>query len=96
MFNKESCRACGTYLTPIPVCNFCKEYISWLCANVKGWKMLLILMTIAELLTRKRSKKLEIDENKCLTIINYLPSFFYISSISRNQSWIRTIVKLCL
>jgi hypothetical protein len=52
-------------------------------------------MTIAELLTRKRSKKLEIDENKCLTIINYLPSFLYISSISRNQSWIRTIVKLC-
>jgi len=33
-------------------------------ANVKEWKMLLILMTIAELLTRKRSKKLEISKNK--------------------------------
>jgi hypothetical protein len=33
MFNKESCRACGTYLTPISVCNFCKEYISWLCGK---------------------------------------------------------------
>ena len=33
MFNKESYRACGTYLTPISVCNFCKEYISWLCGK---------------------------------------------------------------
>ena len=33
MFNKESCRACGTYLTPISICNFCKEYISWLCGK---------------------------------------------------------------
>ncbi|MCC2649189.1 MAG: hypothetical protein K0R16_1994, partial [Nitrososphaeraceae archaeon] len=41
-------------------------------ANVKEWKMLLILMTIAELLTRKRSKKLEISKNKCLTIIQLL------------------------
>jgi hypothetical protein len=64
MFNKESCRACGTYLTPISVCNFCKEYICGYVANVKEWKMLPILMTIAELLTRKRSKKLEISKNK--------------------------------
>jgi hypothetical protein len=33
MFNKESCRACGTFLIPISICNFCKEYISWLCGK---------------------------------------------------------------
>ncbi|MDQ3869161.1 MAG: hypothetical protein M3250_06350 [Thermoproteota archaeon] len=33
MFNKESCRACGAFLTPVSVCNFCKEYISWLCGK---------------------------------------------------------------
>ena len=31
MFNKESCKACGTYLTPTSVCSVCKEYVSWLC-----------------------------------------------------------------
>ena len=33
MFNKESCKACGTYLTPTSVCSVCKEYISWLCGK---------------------------------------------------------------
>ena len=33
MFNKESCKACGTYLTPISVCSVCKEYVSWLCGK---------------------------------------------------------------
>ena len=31
MFNKESCKACGTYLTPTSVCSICKESVSWLC-----------------------------------------------------------------
>ena len=33
MFNKESCKACGTYLTPTSVCSICKEYVSWLCGK---------------------------------------------------------------
>ena len=74
MFNKESCRACGTYLTPISVCNFCKSIFHGYVANVKEWKMLLIPMTIAESLTRKRSKKLEISKNKCL--YNYIITTF--------------------
>ena len=31
MYNKESCKACGTYLTPVSLCNVCKEQISWVC-----------------------------------------------------------------
>ena len=33
MFNKESCKACGTYLTPTSVCSVCKEHVSWLCGK---------------------------------------------------------------
>jgi RNase P subunit RPR2 len=31
MYNKQSCRECGTFLTPHSVCNVCKEHISWIC-----------------------------------------------------------------
>lgn len=33
MFNKDSCRACGSYLIPSSVCNICREYVSWICAK---------------------------------------------------------------
>lgn len=33
VFNKDSCRACGSYLIPISVCNICREYVSWICAK---------------------------------------------------------------
>jgi hypothetical protein len=33
MFNKESCRGCGFYLTPIATCNICREYVSWICSK---------------------------------------------------------------
>jgi hypothetical protein len=33
MYNKESCRACGTYLTSVSLCEVCGEQISWLCSN---------------------------------------------------------------
>jgi hypothetical protein len=33
MYNKESCKACGTYLTSVSLCNVCKEQISWVCSK---------------------------------------------------------------
>ena len=33
VFNKDSCRACGSYLIPSSVCNICGEYVSWICAK---------------------------------------------------------------
>ena len=33
MFNKISCRGCGTYLTPSATCNICQEYVSWICGK---------------------------------------------------------------
>ncbi len=33
MYNKESCRACGTYLTSVSLCEVCGEQISWVCRN---------------------------------------------------------------
>ena len=33
MHNNRSCRACGTHLTPISLCNICKEYVSWTCGK---------------------------------------------------------------
>jgi hypothetical protein len=33
MYNKESCRACGTYLTSVSLCEVCEEQISWICTN---------------------------------------------------------------
>jgi hypothetical protein len=42
---------------------------------VKEWKMLLICMTIVELFTRRKSKKLEISENKYQQLYNYLQHF---------------------
>jgi hypothetical protein len=55
MFNKESCRACGTFLTPISVCNFCRVFRGYV-GNVKEWKMLLICMTIVELFTEGKAR----------------------------------------
>jgi len=31
MFNKESCRSCGSILSPVLKCKLCKEYVSWTC-----------------------------------------------------------------
>ena len=31
MFNKNSCRMCGTYLTPSALCKICDEFVSWIC-----------------------------------------------------------------
>src|SRR6266496_5708656 len=33
MYYNRSCRACGTHLTPISLCNICKEYLSWTCGK---------------------------------------------------------------
>jgi predicted amidophosphoribosyltransferase len=33
MYNKGSCRECGTYLTSISLCEVCGEQISWICSN---------------------------------------------------------------
>jgi hypothetical protein len=30
---KKSCRACGTTMTTVKVCDVCKEGISWLCSR---------------------------------------------------------------
>ena len=29
MFNKNSCRMCGSSMTPSAICKFCKEFVSW-------------------------------------------------------------------
>lgn len=29
MFNKNSCRMCGSSMTPSAICRFCKESVSW-------------------------------------------------------------------
>jgi hypothetical protein len=31
MYNKESCKVCGTYLTSVSLCEVCKEQILWVC-----------------------------------------------------------------
>jgi hypothetical protein len=31
MYNKESCRCCGSYLSPYATCSTCKEYVRWIC-----------------------------------------------------------------
>ena len=33
MFNKVSCRACGSYFIPTSVCNICREYVTWMCTR---------------------------------------------------------------
>jgi hypothetical protein len=33
MYNRESCRACGTYLTSVSFCEVCGEQVSWICSN---------------------------------------------------------------
>ena len=31
MFNKESCRSCGSTLESIMACTDCKEFVHWIC-----------------------------------------------------------------
>jgi hypothetical protein len=31
MFNKNSCRICGIYLTPSVICKICNEFVLWIC-----------------------------------------------------------------
>lgn len=33
VFNKDSCRVCGSCLISSSVCNICREYVSWVCAK---------------------------------------------------------------
>jgi len=33
MYNRGSCRGCGSNLNPISLCIVCHEYISWNCAE---------------------------------------------------------------
>lgn len=33
MYDRGSCKACGTHLTPSAICNICKEYVSWVCGK---------------------------------------------------------------
>ncbi len=33
MFNKESCRSCGSILESLMACTDCKEIMSWHCNN---------------------------------------------------------------
>ena len=37
MYDRGSCKACGTHLTPSAICNICKEYVKWVCG--KCYKM---------------------------------------------------------
>ena len=30
MFSKNSCRICGTYLTPSVICKICNEFVLWI------------------------------------------------------------------
>ena len=36
MYNKESCKSCGSHLTPVSFCKVCKEQISWVCDRCEG------------------------------------------------------------
>jgi hypothetical protein len=33
MFNKDSCRMCGSCLTTAAHCKICRESVSWICQN---------------------------------------------------------------
>ena len=33
MYNKGSCRICGTFLIATSVCDICTEHISWTCGH---------------------------------------------------------------
>ena len=33
MYNKVSCKACGSHLTAASSCNVCKEPVSWSCSK---------------------------------------------------------------
>jgi len=33
MYNKYSCKVCGTYLTSVSLCEVCEEQISWMCSK---------------------------------------------------------------
>jgi hypothetical protein len=58
MFNKESCRACGTFLTPISVCNFYKEYISWLCGKCEKMEDVTHLHDYCRVVYKKASQEI--------------------------------------
>jgi hypothetical protein len=72
MFNKESCRACGTYLTPISVCNFCKEYISWLCGKCERMEDVTHSHDYCRVDYKKEKQEIRNKQKKCLTIIQLL------------------------
>ena len=33
MYNKQSCRECGSPLVPHSLCNICQEHSSWVCGQ---------------------------------------------------------------
>ena len=33
MYNKDSCKVCGTYMTFVSLCEVCEEQISWMCSK---------------------------------------------------------------
>jgi RNase P subunit RPR2 len=33
MYNKQSCRECGSPLVPHSLCNICNEHSSWVCGQ---------------------------------------------------------------
>ncbi len=33
MYNKQSCRECGTFLTPHTLCTMCREHVGWVCGQ---------------------------------------------------------------
>ncbi|WP_415283203.1 hypothetical protein [Candidatus Nitrososphaera sp. FF02] len=33
MYNKQSCRECGTWLTPHTFCTSCREHVGWVCGQ---------------------------------------------------------------
>lgn len=33
MYNKQSCRECGTWLTPHTLCTACREHVGWVCSQ---------------------------------------------------------------
>ena len=63
MYNKGSCRACGTYLTPTSACIICKEYISWNCDKCNSVEDVIPKIIVEYDLCRKCSERNQDQRN---------------------------------
>jgi hypothetical protein len=37
MYNKQSCRECGSPLVPHSLCGICQEHSSWVCGRIEDY-----------------------------------------------------------